>query len=116
VTEGRDFDAGVKAGEEWAKHQAADLLSREQLHALPLNLERMDRLEGERYANQEAGLHIDEAEDPAADAYAALTGDFDFTSRATVREFWGRILPGELDGYGEDFFAGFLLGVERVVS
>jgi hypothetical protein len=61
-------------------------------------------------------LHQDENADPAADAYAALTGDFECHSRATVRAFWARILPGNIDDYSAAFFLGFLTAVAREVS
>jgi hypothetical protein len=116
TTEGRDFEAGVRAGEQWIQGPHLDHLSEEQLRALPRNLARLDRLEYDRRATADAGTHAGGPEDPAADAYAALTGDLDCTGRGKVREFWGRVLPGDLGGYGGDFFQGFLHGVMRGVQ
>jgi hypothetical protein len=76
-------------------------LSKPQIKALPRNVELVQNDRGDP-------VHRDENADPAADAYAALTRDRDCLSRAKVRRFWSYILPGDLEGYGEGFFTGFL--------
>jgi hypothetical protein len=107
--ERRDSAAGREAGRRWAESAAVQQLSEEQFRALGENL-------GGLFNDKGDLVHQDENADPAADAYAAPTGDWDCRSRATVRAFWARILPGDLDDYGEEFFTGFLTGAASEVS
>jgi hypothetical protein len=100
----RDFDAGKEAGQRWIAGPVFDPLSEEQVLALPKNVDRI-------YNDRGDLVHVDDNADAAADAYAALTGDLECHSRETVRAFWARILPGDLDRYSDDFFLGFLTAV-----
>jgi hypothetical protein len=99
-----DFDAGERAGRQWLENDARGQLSEEQYLALPRNLARI-------YNNPGDLVHRDDSADHAADAYAALTGDLECHSRATVERFWAGILPRAASEYSEEFFFGFLHGV-----
>ncbi|SRR5579885_3411730 len=105
----RDFDAGREAGQRWIHGPAFEQLSEEQIHALPQNLDRSMNNRGDL-------IHQDENADPAADAYAALTGDLDCHSRETVRAFWARALPDNDGSEDETFYLGFLMGVSDEVG
>jgi hypothetical protein len=104
MSDRESFQAGMEAGLAWLTDQAAEQLREEQLYALGRNV-------GLVYNDPGDLLHEDANADHAADAYAALTGDRDCCSRAKVREFWARILPGRIDDYDQAFYIGFLTAV-----
>jgi hypothetical protein len=100
----RTFEEGREAGRSWLKGAALQQLSIQQLLALPEHVAQVFDGSGEF-------LHKGGDDDRAADAYAAVTGDLDCRSRATIRDFWARALPDDLGAYGEEFFRGFLAAV-----
>jgi hypothetical protein len=104
----QDYKAGREAGLAWIQSAAFNQLSKEQLLALPANLDKIVNNSGDL-------VHQDENADHAADAYAALTGDRECHSRATVRAFWEPILQADPASYSEWFYYGFLMGVAAKV-
>jgi hypothetical protein len=102
----RDEERGKETARRWiAGGGLATVLSDAQLRNLGRNLE--------TFTNNSAELVcLDEHADPATDLYAALTGDLDCRSRATVRAFWERVLGADPEGYSECFLVGFAFGVQ----